>query len=84
MNDIKSSAPVGNKFNAIDFYLTICIIHVFAAIIEYAILLLLMKSRQTKEDGKTTLAINQNVHPNIVQVLPTPEKTMKNGKIAIF
>ena len=44
LNDIKSSAPVANKINAVDFYLAACIINVFAAIVEYAVILLIMKS----------------------------------------
>ena len=44
MNDVKEQAPDTNNFNEIDFYLAACTIHVFGAIMEYAIVLFLMKT----------------------------------------
>ena len=43
MNNAKDSTPAVNRINAIDIYTAACNIHVFFAILEYAILLLLMK-----------------------------------------
>ena len=43
MNNAKESTPDVNRINAIDIYIAACNIHVFFAILEYAILLLLMK-----------------------------------------
>ena len=43
MNDVKSSAPDTNSINAIDMYLAVCTLCVFLAMIEYAIILMIMK-----------------------------------------
>ena len=43
MNDIKSSAPDTNSINALDMYLAVCTLCVFMAMIEYAIILMIMK-----------------------------------------
>ena len=43
MNNAKESTPDVNRINAIDVYIAACNIHVFFAILEYAILLLIMK-----------------------------------------
>ena len=43
MNDIKSSAPDTNSINALDMYLAVCTLCVFMAMVEYAIILLIMK-----------------------------------------
>ena len=44
MNDVKEQAPDKNSFNEIDLYLAACTIHVFGAIMEYAIILFVMKT----------------------------------------
>ena len=43
MNSAKETSPDHNRMNAIDIYIIVCNIHVFFAIIEYAILLFFMK-----------------------------------------
>ena len=55
-NSAKSQAPVSKYLNAIDVYLVGCIIHVFVALIEYAIVLFIdtrKESRFIGANGKT-------------------------------
>ena len=42
-NGVKSTAPVSRSLNALDLYLLVCIAQVFAALIEYAIILFIGK-----------------------------------------
>ena len=44
VTDIKSNSPDVTRINKIDIYIGTCIIHVFGALLEYAILLILMKT----------------------------------------
>ena len=39
-------APISSRVNAIDMYLVICIFLVFSALMEYAVILLLLKKRR--------------------------------------
>jgi hypothetical protein len=67
-NGVKSTAPVSTSLNAIDLYLLVCIAQVFAALVEYAIILFIgnngVKSifiLNKKKDAATT-----NGKPNLV------------------
>ena len=51
MNDVKLSAPDTNSINAIDMYLAFCTLCVFLAMIEYAIILMIMKLYDFKGNG---------------------------------
>ena len=42
----RERAPISSRLNAIDFYLVICIFLVFAALLEYSVILLLLKKRR--------------------------------------
>ena len=42
----RERAPISSRLNAIDFYLVICIFLVFTALLEYAVILLLLKKRR--------------------------------------
>jgi hypothetical protein len=79
LNDIKSSAPVANKINAVDFYLAACIVNVFAAIVEYACILLLMKSfaleRPRNPDRKVYGTSEEMFKSRIAHVMPYIEKS---------
>ena len=42
-NGVKASAPVSKRLNAIDLYLVVCIFLVFAALVEYSVILFMQK-----------------------------------------
>ena len=42
----RERAPISSRVNAIDMYLVICIFLVFSALMEYAVILLLLKKRR--------------------------------------
>jgi len=45
-NSVREQAPISSRLNAVDLYLVVCIFLVFGALIEYAIILLLLKKRR--------------------------------------
>merc|ERR1712117_903800 len=45
-NSVRERAPISSRVNAIDMYLVICIFLVFSALMEYAVILLLLKKRR--------------------------------------
>ena len=52
-NGVKASAPVSKRLNALDLYLVVCIFLVFAALVEYAVILFMQKKlRQPLFPGK--------------------------------
>ena len=67
MGNAKESSPDMHRINAIDVYIVACSIHVFFAILEYAILLLLMKcfelerNKQAKQMKISNISRNQNM-----------------------
>ena len=67
MGNAKESSPDMHRINAIDVYIVACSIHVFFAILEYAILLLLMKcfelerDKQAKQMKMGNISRNQNM-----------------------
>ena len=62
MGNAKESSPDLHRINAIDIYIVACSIHVFFAILEYAILLLLMKCFDL--DWKNCSKLNKRGHKN--------------------
>merc|ERR1719412_2006227 len=42
-NGVKAQAPVSKRLNAIDLYLVVCIFLVFAALVEYSVILFMQK-----------------------------------------
>ena len=42
----RERAPISSRLNAIDFYLVMCIFLVFGALLEYGVILLLLKKRR--------------------------------------
>ena len=52
-NGVKATAPVSKRLNAVDLYLVVCIFLVFAALVEYAVILFMQKKlRQPNFPGK--------------------------------
>ena len=60
--DFREQAPISSSLNAVDLYLVVCIFFVFAALIEYAVILLFMKKRRkprrTIDEGLKTMFRN--------------------------
>jgi len=50
-NSVRERAPISSRLNAIDFYLVICIFLVFTALLEYAVILLLLKKRRKPQNS---------------------------------
>merc|ERR1712088_893469 len=48
-NSVREQAPISSRLNAVDFYLVICIFLVFTALMEYAVILLLLKKQRKPE-----------------------------------
>jgi len=48
-NSVRERAPISSRLNAVDFYLVICIFLVFTALLEYAVILLLLKKQRKPE-----------------------------------
>merc|ERR1712106_694742 len=61
-NSVREQAPISSRLNAIDLYLVVCIFLVFGALMEYAVILLLLKKRRkpkrTIDQGLKTLFSN--------------------------
>merc|ERR1719435_681665 len=45
-NSVREQAPISSRLNAVDLYLVVCIFFVFAALLEYAVILLMLKKRR--------------------------------------
>jgi len=45
-NSVREQAPISSRLNAVDLYLVVCIFLVFGALLEYAVILLLLKKRR--------------------------------------
>merc|ERR1740136_79540 len=45
-NSVRENAPISSRLNAIDLYLVVCIFLVFGALMEYAVILLMLKKRR--------------------------------------
>ena len=77
MNSVKESAPDSNNFNAIDIYLAVSTIHVFGAILEYAIVLYVMKKFDLEWKKNQDVNTSVPTKDNKVHVKATvQEKTM--------
>lgn len=48
-NSVRERAPISSRLNAVDFYLVICVFLVFTALMEYAVILLLLKKQRKPE-----------------------------------
>eukprot|EP00090_Calanus_glacialis_P018175 TRINITY_DN28191_c0_g1_i1.p2 TRINITY_DN28191_c0_g1~~TRINITY_DN28191_c0_g1_i1.p2 ORF type:complete len:199 (-),score=36.95 TRINITY_DN28191_c0_g1_i1:8-523(-) len=58
-NSVRENAPISSRLNAVDLYLVVCIFFVFAALLEYAAILLLLKKRRkplTEIEGKELMS----------------------------
>ena len=70
-NGVKASAPVSKRLNAIDLYLVVCIFLVFAALVEYAVILFMHKKMRqpnfprklARLDAPTANVVAGNVSP---------------------
>merc|ERR1711971_340073 len=45
-NSVREQAPISSRLNAVDLYLVICVFLVFTALMEYAVILLLLKKQR--------------------------------------
>merc|ERR1719419_1695541 len=45
-NSVREQAPISSRLNAIDLYLVVCIFLVFGALMEYAVILFMLKKRR--------------------------------------
>jgi len=66
-NSVREQAPISSRLNAIDLYLVVCIFLVFGALMEYAVILLLLKKRRKPRRMHTIDAglrglFNQNIN----------------------
>jgi len=66
-NSVRERAPISTQLNAVDLYLVVCIFLVLSALLEYALILLLLKKRRkpkspwTIEGGLKSMFNNGNV-----------------------
>jgi len=75
-NGVKASAPVSKRLNAIDLYLVVCIFLVFAALVEYSVILFMQKKlRQPNFPRK--LARLDPPQSLIVEEQPSPTRANK-------
>merc|ERR1719245_2845961 len=67
-NSVREQAPISSRLNAIDLYLVVCIFLVFSALMEYAVILFLLKARRkplrTIDQGFKIILDGQNGHNN--------------------
>ena len=67
--NFREQAPISSSLNAVDLYLVVCIFFVFAALIEYAVILLFMKKRRkprrTIDEGLKTMFRNESSQGSI-------------------
>merc|ERR1719244_2573786 len=42
-NSVRESSPISSRLNAVDLYLVVCVFLVFGALMEYAVILMLLK-----------------------------------------
>jgi len=84
-NSVREQAPISSRLNAIDLYLVVCIFLVFSALMEYAVILFLLKTRRkplrTIDQGLKYLFDNRNGNNNAEasQPLrsPSPKRTRR-------
>jgi len=64
-NSVREQAPISSRLNAVDLYLVVCIFFVFTALLEYAVILLMLKKRRkprrTIDEGLKNLFSQNNV-----------------------
>merc|ERR1712243_487415 len=52
-NSVREQAPISSRLNAVDLYLVVCIFFVFTALLEYAVILLMLKEKaETASDNR--------------------------------
>merc|ERR1711872_939615 len=63
-NSVREQAPISSSLNAVDLYLVVCIFFVFTALLEYAVILLMLKKRRkprrTIDEGLKNLFSQSN------------------------
>jgi len=76
-NSVREQAPISSRLNAVDLYLVVCIFLVFGALLEYAVILLLLKKRRkprrTIDEGLKTL-----FNGEVTQPLESPRRRNAN------
>ena len=83
-NGVKASAPVSKRLNAIDLYLVVCIFLVFAALVEYSVILFMQK-RLRQPNFPRKLASLDPPRSSLVeeQQQPSSSPTTKGNKYII-
>ena len=71
-NVVKANAPVSAGLNAVDIYLVACIILVFAVVIEYAVVLYLLKTVSSPTNSKVSVANLDEKQGDCSARAPTP------------
>jgi len=84
-NSVREQAPISSRLNAIDLYLVVCIFLVFSALMEYAVILFLLKARRkplrTIDQGFKIILDGQNGHNNgEAQPLRSPSPRSKRDR----
>lgn len=75
-NGVKSTAPVSKRLNAIDLYLVVCIFLVFAALVEYSVILFMQKKLR-QPNFPRHLASLDPPQTRIVEEQPSPTRGNK-------
>merc|ERR1712013_919637 len=82
-NSVRAQAPISSRLNAIDLYLVVCIFLVFGALMEYAVILFLLKKKRkpfrTIDQGLKLLFTNNKANGEVTQPLRSPSHRENNN-----
>ena len=65
----RERAPISTQLNAVDLYLVVCIFLVLSALLEYALILLLLKKRRKPKSPWTIEGGLRNVSVKVIVLL---------------
>jgi len=71
-NGVKADAPASKRLNAVDLYLVVCIFLVFAALVEYSVILYIQKKVKRLTSCSKNIPRDQDLSPEV-----TPNKKEK-------
>ena len=86
---VKNSSPTSNGLNSVDIFLVSCLVWVFAALLEYAIVLIMNrkradlnhKNRKNKEKIQDVIEDNHRWSPKFVKKLPSTLNELQDAPI---
>jgi len=82
-NSVREQAPISSRLNAIDLYLVVCIFLVFGALMEYAVILFMLKKRRkpfrTIDQGLKHLFPSKTSNGEVTQPLRSPSHRENNN-----